>query len=125
MLVLLMSLSLLGIILVQVYWFNTSLENNEEQFKFHVKQVLGSVANKLQNKERYAFYKKNGRFKDNANKSPKSEDLLEYGYYERNAKTNKTIIYSNSIISEDYDMFSTFFDKRLDSLKVKNYTAKR
>jgi len=53
-----MSLSLLGIILVQVYWFNTSLENNEEQFKFHVKQVLGSVANKLQNKERYAFYKK-------------------------------------------------------------------
>jgi two-component system phosphate regulon sensor histidine kinase PhoR len=125
LLVLLMSLSLLGIILVQVYWFNTSLENNEEQFKFHVKQVLSSVANKLQNKERYAFYKKNGRFKDNAKKSPKSEDLLEYGYYERNAKTNKTIIYSNSIISDDYDMFSTFFDKRLDSLKVKNYTAKR
>ena len=76
LLVLLMSLSLLGIILVQVYWFNTSLENNEEQFKFHVKQVLGSVGNKLQNKERYAFYKKNGRFKDNAKKSPKRHSRI-------------------------------------------------
>jgi two-component system phosphate regulon sensor histidine kinase PhoR len=53
-----MSLSLLGIILVQVYWFNTSLENNEEQFKFHVKQVLGNVAKKLQEKEKYTFYNK-------------------------------------------------------------------
>jgi two-component system phosphate regulon sensor histidine kinase PhoR len=35
LLVLLMSLSLIGIILVQVYWFNTSFKNNDEQFKFH------------------------------------------------------------------------------------------
>ena len=56
LLVLLMSLSLIGIILVQVYWFNTSLENNEEQFKFHVKQVLGNVAEKLQKQEAYSFY---------------------------------------------------------------------
>ncbi|WP_298393234.1 sensor histidine kinase KdpD [Flavobacterium sp.] len=125
LLVLLMSLSLLGIILVQVYWFNNSLENNEEQFKFHVKQVLGNVAKKLQDKERYAFYKKNGRFKQNATKAPKTDDLLEYGYYERNAKTNKTIIYSNSIIAEDYDIFSTLFDTKIDSFKVKNYSAKR
>jgi len=40
LLVLLMSLSLVGIILVQVYWFHTSLENNEEQFRFHVKQMI-------------------------------------------------------------------------------------
>ena len=30
LLVLLMSLSLIGIILVQVYWFNTSFKNNDE-----------------------------------------------------------------------------------------------
>ena len=46
LLVLLMSLSLIGIILVQVYWFNTSFNNNDEQFKFHVKQVISDVANK-------------------------------------------------------------------------------
>jgi len=39
-----MSLSLIGIILVQLYLINTSLKDNDEQFKYHVKQVLGNVA---------------------------------------------------------------------------------
>jgi two-component system phosphate regulon sensor histidine kinase PhoR len=50
-----MSLSLIGIILVQVYWFNTSFKNNDEQFKFHVTQVMGNVAAKLQKQEAYSF----------------------------------------------------------------------
>lgn len=125
LLVVLMSLSLLGIILVQVYWFDKSLENNEEQFRFHVKQVLGNVAVKLQKDEEYAFYNKYKKLKDSTGKNPKKTDLLEYGYYQRNAKTNQTIIYSNSIISEDYDIFSTFFDKKADSSKIKSYSAKR
>jgi two-component system phosphate regulon sensor histidine kinase PhoR len=125
LLVLLMSLSLLGIILVQVYWFNTSLENNEDQFRFHVKQVLGNVSKKLQEKEKYTFYNKYKKLKDSTGKAPQIDDLLEYRYYQRNKKTNETIIYSNSIISENYDIFSTFFDKKSDSLKIKNYTSKR
>jgi two-component system phosphate regulon sensor histidine kinase PhoR len=120
-----MSLSLLGIIFVQVYWFNTSIENNEEQFRFHVKQVLGKVSQKLQKQEEYNFYNKYKKLKDSTGKAPLKTDLLEYGYYQRNAKTNETIIYSNSILSEDYDIFSTFFDKKIDSVKIKNYTSKR
>ena len=88
LLVLLMSLSLLGIILVQVYWFHTSLENNEEQFRFHVKQVLGNVSKKLQKQEEYTFYNKYKKLKDSTGKVPLTNDLLEYGYYQRNAKTN-------------------------------------
>jgi len=121
-----MSISLLGIILVQVYWFNTSLEKSEEQFRFHVKQVLGNVSEKLQKQEEYTFYNRYTKISDSIGKTPKKDDLLEYGYYQRNAKTNQTIIYSNSIISEDYDIFSTFIDKKkTDSLKIKNYSAKR
>ena len=48
---------MLGIILVQVYWFNTSLERSEEQFKFHVKQVLGNVVEKIEKHEKYTFLK--------------------------------------------------------------------
>jgi two-component system phosphate regulon sensor histidine kinase PhoR len=44
----------MGIILVQVYWFNSSFKNNET-FKFHVKQVMGNVADKLQNKKHIVF----------------------------------------------------------------------
>ena len=125
LLVILMSLSLLGIIFVQVYWFNTSLEKSEDEFKFHIKQVLGNVSSKLQKKEQYAFYNKYNRVKDSTGKIPQKDDLLEYGYYQRNSKTNETIIYSSSIIAEDYDIFSTFFDKNADSIRLKSFSTKR
>lgn len=125
-LVILMSLSLIGIILVQVYWFNKSFENNEEQFKFHVKQVLGNVADKLQKKEQYTYFEKYNNVIDSTGKAPDKSDFLEFGYYQRDSRTNETIVYSNSIISEDYGITSSFFDKKIDSLReIKNYTSKR
>jgi two-component system phosphate regulon sensor histidine kinase PhoR len=120
-----MSLSLIGIILVQVYWFDKSFENNEEQFKFHVKQVLGNVADKLQKNEQYSYYEMYNRLKDSIGKTPEKSDFLEFGYYQRDSRTNETIIYSNSINSEDYGISASFFDKKLDSVKLKNFTAKR
>ncbi|WP_229329290.1 sensor histidine kinase [Flavobacterium ammonificans] len=125
LLVLLMSLSLIGIILVQVYWFNTSFENNEEQFKFHVKQVLGNVAEKLQKQEAYSFYDRYNKLKDSTGKIPQKDDLLEFTYVQKNLKTNKTIVYSNSIIAEDFNISSSLFDKKTDSSKFKNFSSKR
>ncbi|OCB78608.1 sensor histidine kinase [Flavobacterium crassostreae] len=125
LLVVLMSLSLIGIILVQVYWFNNSFKNNDEQFKFHVKQVIGNVADKLQKQEAYSFYDKYNRIKDSTGKTPKKEDLTEFYYVQRNTKTNKTIVYSNSIISEDYDITSSLFNKKFNNEKFKNFSSKR
>ncbi len=124
-LVFLMSLSLIGIILVQVYWFKKSQENNEEQFVFHVKLVLGKVAQQLQSQEEYTFYNKYQKVKDSIGKDPEKEDLLEYRYYQRNTKTNETIIYSNSILAENQDIFSTFIDKNADSVKINSFTTNR
>jgi two-component system phosphate regulon sensor histidine kinase PhoR len=87
--------------------------------------VLGNVAQKLQQKEEYAFYSKYNKAKDSSATVPKDDNLLEFGYYQRNAKTNQTIVYSNSIVSQDYDIFSTFFDKNSDSIKLKNFISKR
>ena len=120
-----MSLSLIGIILVQVYWFNTSFKNNDEQFRFHVTQVIGNVAEKLQKEEAYSFIDKYKKLKDSIGKEPEKSDFLEFGYYQRDSRTNETIIYSNNIISEDYNISSTFFDKKTDSLKLKNFSTKR
>jgi len=125
LLVLLMSLSLIGIILVQVYWFNTSFKNNDEQFKFHVKQVIGNVADKIQKQETYSFYDKINHYKDSTGKVPEKDDILEFYYVQKNPRTNKTIIYSNSIISEDYNISPTFFDKKFDSEKFKSFSSKR
>ena len=57
LLVFLMSLSLIGIIVVQLYWITTSLNKNEEEFKYHVQQVLGNVSNAIKDKELVSFYK--------------------------------------------------------------------
>ena len=125
LLIVLMSLSLIGIILVQVYWFRTSFQNNEEQFRFNVQQVISNVAEKLQKQEAYSFYDKYNHYKDSTGKVPQKNDLLEFYYVQKNARTNETVIYSNSIISEDYNLSSMFFDKKIDSVKLKNFSSKR
>lgn len=124
-LVLLMSLSLIGIILVQVYWFNTSLQNNDEQFKFHVISVIGNVAEKLQKQEEYTYYEKFNRYKDSTGKIPQKNDLLEFYYIQKNHKNNTTTVYSNVLEEENYNIPSTFFDKKSDSVKFKSFNSKR
>nr|WP_294936866.1 HAMP domain-containing sensor histidine kinase [uncultured Flavobacterium sp.] len=125
LLVVLMSLSLLGIILVQLYWIDTSYKNNEEQFKYHVQQVVGNVANKLQQQEAFEFYRKYNKLKDSIGKAPRQSDLKEYFFVERDPKTNEQVIYSNTIVSEDYNLTSSFFDKNADSVPLKSFVAKR
>jgi two-component system phosphate regulon sensor histidine kinase PhoR len=123
LLVLLMSLSLIGIILVQVYWFNSSFRNNDEQFRFHVKQIIGDVAEKLQKQEEFSYFNNFEKLKDSTGREPENSDILELFYVRENPSTKQTIIYSNSITAQDYG--SSFFDKKLDSLANKSFTAKR
>lgn len=125
LLVVLMSLSLLGIIAVQVYWFNSSYENNQEQFRFHVKQVLGNVSDNLEKKEILYFLERLNKYKDSTGRDQVNEDFLEFAYYQRDTKTNETIIYSNSITSRDFNIPSSFFDNKKDSVRVKSITSKR
>ena len=65
-LVFLMSISLIGIILVQLYWISTSLDKNEEEFKYHVQQVLGNVSNTINEKELVSFYNHYNKIIDNS-----------------------------------------------------------
>jgi two-component system phosphate regulon sensor histidine kinase PhoR len=120
-----MSLSLIGIILVQVYWFNSSFQNNDEQFRYHVQEAISNVSNKLQKQEAYKFYYKYNHYKDSTGKAPQRNDLLEFYYVQKNKSTNETLIYSNSIIAEDYSVASSLFNKKVDSLKLKNFSSKR
>jgi two-component system, OmpR family, phosphate regulon sensor histidine kinase PhoR len=125
LLVVLMSLSLIGIILVQVYWFDTSFKNNEEQFKYHTKQVLGNVAEKLDKIEANNFNEIYNRLKDSTGKTPQKSDFLELRFYQRDVRTNETIVYSNSITSEDYGITSAYYNKNIEPFKIKNYTEKK
>jgi len=125
LLVLLMSLSLIGIILVQVFWFDTSFKNNDEQFKFHVKQVIGNVADKLQNREAYSFYDKYHKLNGKEGKASQKEDVLQFYWVQKNTKTNQTIVYTNSINSEGYNINPSFENSKDDDLKFRSFSSKR
>jgi len=58
LIVILMSISLIGIIAVQLYWINNAVESKKEQFKNEVQKSLGSVAERINTKEKDLFEKK-------------------------------------------------------------------
>jgi len=124
-LVFLMSISMIGIILVQLYWINSSFIKNDEQFKHHTQQVLNNVAKKLDDKEVMDFYKRYFQIKDSLGREPKREQLRKIYFYEKDAKTNETVIYTNTIIPEDFGIDGSFFDKNAYPIGVKNYVSKR
>ena len=124
-LVIIMSLSLIGIILVQLHWINTSYENSEAQFKQHATQVISLVADKIQDKEKLDFYKRVLDLKNQTGKFPDKKDIKEFYLIERDLRTNDEIIYSNTIILEDYNLKGDFFDKTDANVSYKNFSADR
>jgi two-component system, OmpR family, phosphate regulon sensor histidine kinase PhoR len=118
LLVFFMSLSMIGIILVQLYWVNSSLKNNDEQFRYHIQGILDKITNKLKEQEVDEFYKVYLKAADSLGRNPNRNDLLPY--YERNVEArNKPIIYSENVTREDYD--DVFFDKnRVDNFVKRN-----
>ncbi|MFY7988232.1 MAG: sensor histidine kinase [Flavobacterium sp.] len=125
LLVFLMSLSLIGIILVQLYWISISLDKNEEEFKYHVQQVLGNVSNTLNEQELVSFYNYYNKIIDSTGKIPKQEELKEIYFYERDKKTNETIIYTNTLVAENYGINGSFFDKNAGSVNIGKLLSKR
>lgn len=123
--VVLMTIALLGIIAVQGYLINASFKNKEEQFKYQVKQVVANVAKTVEEQETYTFLSRFNQLKDSIGKTPQRSELMKFFYVEKNELTNETIIYSSSIIPEDYSVSASFFDKNNDSTRIKNYVAKR
>ena len=119
LLVFFMSLSLIGIILVQLYWVNSSLKDSDEQFKFTVKQILGNVSYNLKRQQGYAFLKIYDRYTDSVGHPPSRQDLLPY--YENNIikERYENIIYSDNVTGEDYQ--DLFFDKE----DVENFARSR
>ncbi|TRW23093.1 HAMP domain-containing histidine kinase [Flavobacterium zepuense] len=123
LLVFFMSLSLIGIILVQLYWVNSSLKNNDEQFKYHIQQVLAKVAERLDNQEADEFYKIYISYKDSTGKTPTRTDLLPL-YDNSPDNRSEMVVYSDKITRE-YDEDDVFFEKnKFDNVVRKKNTAK-
>lgn len=126
LLVILMSLSLVGIIFVQGYWIKTSVEDKEDQFSNAVEAILDKVADKVESRERKDYYDRFVSLVDSIG-DPKSTQLNNFFFVDRDLNSNEILFYSHGILEEDYGISSTFFDNfsEEDTTLIKNYTSKR
>ncbi|MFO8146076.1 MAG: sensor histidine kinase [Bacteroidota bacterium] len=116
LLVVLMSLSLIGIIFVQGYWIKSTVEDKEEQFSYNAKQVLVNVSENIQNKELENFW-----FKfidaDNSLILLNEKVLDEYLLLEQEGESGSSVRLSEGFPDVDYKISSEFLVFAKDSLQ--------
>ncbi len=124
--VVLMSLSLIGIIFVQAYWINKSVEDKEEQFSNSVSEVLDRVTDKITSREQKDYFDRYINIKDSIGEF-KSSHFGTFFYVAGDLNSNELELYSHGILEEEYNISSTFFDNGNgdDATTIKNYTSKR
>ncbi len=124
LLVVLMSLSLIGIIFVQGYWIKSTIDDKEEQFSYDAKQVLLKVSDEIQNLEfeKYYFQIKNP---DSTNSKLNDVTVTEYFYSDKNPNRNETYFNTETVLEEDYKVSSGFLDFAQDSIQFTKMIKKR
>jgi len=120
-LIALMTLSLLGIIFVQVYWIVNAYQTKEEQFTLNVRQVLVSVAKEVQLRETEYWYNVSSALVD----KPDNIKLSELIYTIQDEDNTETYIFQDGILEENYKLNSDFLDTTTDSIEFKKFTNNR
>ncbi len=125
LLVILMSLSLIGIIFVQFYWIKKSVDDKEEQFSNAVTEVLNKVTDKIEGREQKDYSDRYLNQKDSIGELKDANYTnIMFGY--RDFDSNELRLYEHGILEEDYNIPYTFFDTNSgDTTTIKSYTSKR
>ena len=123
LLIFLMTTALIGIILVQSFWIKTTIDTKERQFSLNVNQALKSVADDIKSREMSDYLAVYQKLIDSIG-SPKESQLTSvFQYVDRNQNTNKTYIYSQGILEDDYNITSNLIEPISDdSLSIIDYT---
>ena len=124
LLVILMSLSLIGIIFVQSYFINNSLENEEQNFTLSVKRALSYVSRDIEEMELKNYIRKIQPLVSQ-DKEPDSTIIQQLYITNTDEETNKTIVQRNVLLEERYRLPSLFFEIDSDSITIPSFTNER
>ncbi|CAI8203318.1 MAG: Signal-transduction histidine kinase senX3 [Formosa sp. Hel1_33_131] len=122
LLVILMSLSLIGIIFVQAYYITNALETKEEQFTFNVKKALTYTTNQVADIEYKKYVKALNKIISDG-KEPDTTAIRNITVYKQDNTTNQIIIYNTGILEENFKVPS-LIDLNIDSLGLSNFRGK-
>ncbi|WP_100612310.1 sensor histidine kinase [Confluentibacter lentus] len=113
-----MSLSLIGIILLQAYYIKGAELNQRERFESNVKKTLANVSNLIQTNELDGYYEKFQSL--DSEKRVDTAVVSQLFTSLQNESTNETVNYTQIILEENYKYSSPLFDIGLDSIAIKN-----
>ncbi|GAA4282380.1 sensor histidine kinase [Gaetbulibacter aestuarii] len=118
LLIVLMSLSLIGIISIQAYYINNSVKNEKDRFTDNVKTALYYVSNTIQKREYSEYvYKLQDLISNNAVVDTAS--IRNLYVVQENQDSKETVVYRLGNLEENYKFSSPLFDIGLDTLSVK------
>ncbi|WP_298551982.1 HAMP domain-containing sensor histidine kinase [uncultured Algibacter sp.] len=117
-----MSLSLVGIIAIQAYYINDSVNNEKERFKFNVLTALNYVSNIIEENESEQYFSKFIGL--DSEKKVDEEAVSQLLIYQKNNSTKEMFVYRGDVLEENYKLTSSLFDIGFDSLDIKNITSK-
>jgi two-component system phosphate regulon sensor histidine kinase PhoR len=124
LLVVLMSLSLIGIIFVQSFFINNSLENEENNFTLSVKRALSFVSRDIEATELRNYYVMIQPLIAEG-KEPDSTVIQRLYVTTQDDVNDKTIIHRNTVLEERFKVPSLFFEIDADSITISNLTNER
>ncbi len=124
LLVVLMSLSLIGIIFVQSFFINNSLENEEKNFTLSVTRALSYVSKDIEEMELSNAYLK---LQPYLNKDVKADSIKIRQLFitTEDDLNDKTIVHRNTVLEERFKVPSLFFEIDADSFNISKLTNER
>jgi signal transduction histidine kinase len=121
-----MIIALVGIITVQIYWINTTIEIRGNQFSANVSSALVDVSKNIEEREirDYDARMRPLISKINANKKLGKKVFSITGFDTIN---NETYTYKQSILEKSYDIPVEFFNKKLgdETVNYKEFFSKK
>ena len=121
LIVVLMSISLIGIVSVQYFWVQNAIETNDKQFTNDVEYALNRVSENISKREQTYQYERLTKRLDSLNDLGQSFEsgTVESMYYETsNPQDNSTFRYTSSLIEENHKFPSDF---EQDTIMLKRF----
>ena len=122
LIVVLMSTSLIGIIAVQVFWINNAVESKKEQFKNDVQKSLGSVSERINEREEAEFEKQIDGLIENIGLATNAQ-IKNYFFQQIDTTTKQKITFGGTFLEKNFKLPTDFLDN--DSIILKRVSGKQ
>ena len=113
---------MIGIIAVQVFWINNAVESKKEQFKNDVQKSLGSVSERINEREEAEFEKQIDGLIENIGLATNAQ-IKNYFFQQIDTTTKQKITFGGTFLEKNFKLPTDFLDN--DSIILKRVSGKQ